>query len=163
MSVSLGGVAIGAALLIAFGIRWFFQEKHRPVALVPYLLSLAYGMLLVLSGGGILGWLAGVALWGSNGLGDLALVWGVGGSTHDVTRSHRLVLDPGGHVVVLLVTVVLVCFWKWAKGKIPHYKIAWGSLTGISLGLSGTLAGAAAIPLGSLVNFLGTAFTGVFA
>lgn len=162
-SVSLGGVAVGTALLVAFGIRWWFQEKHKPARLVPFLLAVAYGMLLVLSGGGILGWLSGAALWGSSGLGDMALVYGVGGSTMDVTRARQLVLTPGGHVIVLIATVVLIALWKWAPGKVPHYKIAWGSMTGISLGLSGSLAGAAAIPLGSAVNFLGTSFTGVFA
>lgn len=160
--VSLGGVTVGAALLISFGLRWWFQEKHKPVKAVPYLLAVAYGMLLILSGGGILGGLAGFALWGTNGIGDLGLVYGVGGTTMDVTRARQLVLTPGGHVVVILTTVVLIGLWKWAKGKIPHYKIAWGSLTGISLGLSGSLAGAAAIPLGSVVNLLGSGFTGVF-
>lgn len=162
-TVSLGGIAVGAALLLAYGIRWWFTEKRKPVRLAPFLLSTAYGMTLILSGGGIIGSLAGVTLWGSNGLGDLALVYGVGGTTMDVTRARQLVLTPGGHVVVILITVVLVCLMKWASGKIPTYKLVWGSLTGISLGLSGTLAGAAAVPLGSLVNFLGSAFTGAFA
>lgn len=162
-TVSLGGVAIGVALLLAFLLRWWFQEKHKPARLIPFVLSVAYGMLLILSAGGVTGWLSGMALWGSNGVGDLSLVYGVGGSTQDVTRARQLVLTPGGHVIVLLATVTLICLWKWAGGKVPHYKIAWGTLTGICLALSGTLAGAAAVPLGSAVNWLGTAFTGVFA
>lgn len=161
-SVSLGGVAVGAALLVAFALRWWFKEGHKPVKAIPYLLSVAYGMLLILSGGGLLGVLAGWALWGSNGLGDMSLVYGVGGTTMNVTRARQLILTPGGHVIVLLISVALFCLWKWAKGKVPHYKIAWGAMTGVSLALSGTLAGAAAVPLGSAVNFAGSAFTGVF-
>jgi hypothetical protein len=156
--VTLGGVAVGAALLLAFLIRWWFEEKHKLSRLVPFALSLAYGMLLILSGGGLLGGLAGLALWGSSGVGDLALVWGVGGTTMDVTRARQLVLDPGGHVVVLLVTVVLVCLWQWAR-KVPNWKIAAGILCGICLALSGTLAGYAAVPLASGVNLLGLPFT----
>lgn len=161
-TVSLGGVAVGASLLIAAGIRWWFVEKHKPLKLVPYLLSVAFGMLLVLSGGGILGWLAGATLWGANGLGDMSLVYGVGGTTMDVTRARQLILTPGGHVIVLLLCVALFATWKWARGKIPTYKVVWGVVTGICLALSGTLAGAAAVPLGSMANLAGTAFTAAF-
>lgn len=156
--VSLGGVTVGAGILIAYGIYWWHREKRRPAALVPFALSTAYGMLLILSGGGILGWAAGTALWGANGIGDQSLIWGVGGTTMDVTRARQLVLQPGGHVVVALLTVTLVCLWMWAH-KIRSWKLAFGILCGICLALSGTLAGAAAVPLGSGVNALGVAFT----
>ena len=160
-TVTLGGVAAGVGILILFLIRWWFREKHRLTALVPYLLSLGYGMLLILSGGGLLGGLAGITLWGGSGIGDIALVWGVGGTTMDVTRARALVLSPGGHVIVLLLTLTLIGLWVWA-GKIPNGKIAAGIITGILLGLSGTLAGLAAVPLGSGVNFLGLGFTRMF-
>lgn len=157
-TVSLGGVTVGAAILIAYGIYWWHREKRKAAALVPFLLATAYGMLLVLSGGGLLGWGAHVALWGANGVGDKSLIWGVGGATMDVTRARQLVLDPGGHVVVVLLTVTLVSLLAFAK-KLRSWKIGVGILCGICLALSGTLAGAAAVPLGSGVNAAGAAFT----
>jgi hypothetical protein len=156
--VTLGGVTVGTAILIGVAIRWWFKEKHRPSDLVPFVLSIAYGMLLILSGGGLLGRAAGVALWGANGIGDGVLRFGVGGTTMDVTRARQLVLDSGGHVVVALLTVALVALWMWAP-KIRNWKIAFGVLAGVCLALSGTMAGAAAVPLGSGVDALGSIVT----
>lgn len=156
--VTLGGVTVGSAILISYGIYWWFREKHQAAAVVPFVLAAAYGMLLILSGGGLLGRAAGITLWGANGIGDHALRWGVGGTTMDVTRARQLVLDPGGHVVVLLLTVTMICLWKFAR-KLRSWKLAVGIVCGICLALSGTLAGAAALPLGSSVNALGVVFT----
>lgn len=157
-TVTLGGVAVGTALLIGTLIRWWFKEKHRPSDLLPFVLSIAYGMLLILSGGGLLGRSANVALWGANGIGDGVLHYGVGGTTMDVTRARQLVLDSGGHVVVALLTVALVSLWMWAP-KVRNWKLALGVLAGVCLALSGTMAGAAAVPLGSGVDALGLVFT----
>lgn len=157
-SVSLGGVTVGAAILITYGIYWWHQEKRKPGRAGAFLLATAYGMLLILSGGGLLGWGAGLTLWGANGVGDHSLVWGVGGTTMDVTRARQLVLQPGGHVIVLLLTVALIALWKWAH-KIRSWKLAAGIICGICLAMSGTVAGAAAVPLGSSVNAVGAVFT----
>lgn len=157
-TVTLGGVTTGAALLIIYATYWWFREKHRPRALIPFILSAAYGMLLALSGGGLLGWGARSVLWGSNQVGDKSLRWGVGGTTMDVTRARQLVLDPGGHVIVLLLTVTLICLCVFAK-KLRSWKLVIGIVCGICLALSGTLAGAAAVPLGSGVDTLGVVFT----
>lgn len=156
--VTLGGAAVGSGILVAYAVFWWFRERHAPGALVPYLLSMAYGMLITLSGGGLLGSAALVTLWSANQVGDRALRYGVGGTTADVTRARQLVLDPGGHVVVLLLTVVIVCLWVWAK-KLRSWKLAGGLVCGICLALSGTIAGAAAVPLGSGVDALGIVFT----
>jgi hypothetical protein len=158
--VTLGGVTVGAAILIATVIKWVFREKKSPAALVPFVLALAYGMLLILSAGGLLGSAADVALWGANGLGDLSLVWGVGGGTQDVTRTGTMALSNGGHAVVLLLTVALIALWKFA-GRIPNGKLAAGILCGICLGLSGAVAGIAAVPLASGANILGLGLTAV--
>jgi hypothetical protein len=157
-TVSLGGVTVGAAILITVAIHWWHREKRKPAALAPFLLATAYGMLLILCAGGLLGVGAGWALWGANGIGDQSLIWGVGGTTMNVTRARQLVLQPGGHVVVLLITVALVALWRWAH-KIRSWKLAAGIVCGICLALSGTIAGAAAVPLGSSVNALGLLFT----
>ncbi len=157
-TVTLGGVAVGSALLVLSVIRWWFHDGHKPAAAVPYLLATAYGMLAVLAAGGLLGQVAGLTLWGANGLGDLSLVYGVGGSSTNVTRVHQIALADGGYVIVLLLTVALFGLWKWAK-KVPNGRLAAGAATGICLGLSGTVAGAAAVPLASAVNAAGLLFT----
>jgi hypothetical protein len=159
-TVTLGGVAIGTGILVLTGIRWWFREKRQIAALTPFLLSAAYGMLAILTTGGILGGAAGIALWGANGLGDLSLVYGVGGTTSNVTRAHQVALAPGGYVIVFLLTLVIVGLWKWA-GRIPTGKLFFGIIAGICLGLSGTVAGAAAVPLASGVNALGLGFTAI--
>lgn len=162
---TLGGITAGVAIVLLVLIKWWFKEKHRLTALIPFLLALAYGMLAILSAGtalsalGLGGWLI---LWGGNLAGYAGLVWGVGGHSPDVTRAHAIVLDDGGHAVVLLLTVVLIGLWKWA-GKIPNAKIAAGIVAGVLLGLSGTLMGMAAVPLGTGANALGLAFTRMMA
>ena len=158
-SVSLGGFTVGLALLIVQGIRWWTRENHKIGALVPYLLSVAYGMTAIYGISAILGDLFQIALWGANGLGDLSLVFGVGGSTHDVTGGHASALNSGGYVVVVLLTVVLVCLCIWAK-SVPVWKVVTGVIAGICLGLVGSVASTAAVPLASAVNAVGSLLPG---
>lgn len=157
-TVTLGGLTVGLAILVLTGLRWWFRENHQISALVPFLLSAAYGMLAILTAGGIIGTTLGWALWGANGLGDLSLVYGVGGTTADVTRTHQVALNSGGYVVVLLLTVTIAGLWKWAS-RIPTGKLLSGILAGACLGLSGAVAGAAAVPLASGANAIGIGFT----
>ncbi|MGW6913728.1 hypothetical protein ACWGB8_07900 [Kitasatospora sp. NPDC054939] len=157
-TVTLGGLCVGISIVIGIGVRWWFHEAHKPAAAVPYLLAIAYGMIGIISTGGLLSGTFGIALWGASGLGDLALVFGVGGSTSDTTRAQQVALTSGGYVVVLLLTVTILCLAKWATAISPR-KLAVGSLAGACLGLSGTVAGAAAVPLASAVNAAGAVVT----
>lgn len=159
-TVTIGGILVGIAILILVGIRWWTKEGHQIAAAASFLLSAAYGMLLIISTGGLLSGLAGITVWGANGLGDLSLVWGAGGTTGDVTRAHQTALAQGGYVVVVLLTVVMVGLWIWSN--IPKGKLAAGTVAGICFGLSGTIAGAAAVPLASGANGLGAAITAAF-
>lgn len=164
MAINLGGVTAGVAVIVWFLIRWWFAESRRWTALVPFVLALAYGMLAALAAFGsasVLGAAVWLNLWAANVSGYLALVYGVGGNAPDVTRAGQLALTSGGYVIVLLLTVVLVALCKFAK-KIPTGKIVAGSFSGISVALSGSVAGIAAIPLGSGANFLGSWFTAAF-
>lgn len=153
-TVTLGGLTVGLCLLTIQGIRWWTRENHKLAALVPYLLSVAYGMLAIYGIAGILGVLFHIALWGANGLGDLTLVFGVGGSTHNVTGGHVSALTAGGYVIVTVLTVVLACLCIWAK-SVPVWKVVAGTLAGLCLGLVGGVAATAAVPLASAVNALG--------
>lgn len=164
MAINLGGVAAGVSVILWFAVRWWFAEHRRWTALVPFVLSLVYGMLAALAAFGsasALGIAVWLNLWAANVAGYAGLVWGVGGSAPDVTRAHELALTSGGYVIVLLLTVVLVALCKFAK-KIPTGKIVAGSFSGIAIALSGSVAGIAAIPLGSGANFLGAWFTAAF-
>lgn len=153
-AVTLGGLTLGLSLLIWLGMRWFLKEGRQIAALAQTIACIAYGMLAIITTGGLIAGIAGIGLWGANGLGDLGLVYGVGGITGDVTRAHSVALTPGGYVVFALLTVTLACFAKWSR-TVPISKILFGVLCGITLGLSGTVAGTAAVPLASAVNAIG--------
>lgn len=164
MAINLGGVTAGVAVILWFAIRWWFAEKHRWTALVPFVLALAYGMLAALAAFGsasALGVAVWLNLWAANVAGYAGLVWGVGGNAPDVTRAGQLALTDGGYVIVLLLTVLLVALCKFAS-KVPTGKIVAGCFAGVAIALSGNVAGVAAIPLGSGANFLGVGFNGVF-
>lgn len=160
MTLSLGGVTVGLAILVYVAVRWFQRSRGRWLALLPFLLSAAYGMLLILSTGGILGGAADVALWGSNVVGDSALEYGVGGGTPEVTRTHTLALTDGGHAMVLVISAGLGAYWQFGK-KAPKRDMALGALCGVSLGLASGVAGWAADVLAPVVNSGGDSIMGV--
>ncbi|WP_145877515.1 hypothetical protein [Streptomyces sp. BK340] len=165
MAINLGGVALGVAIVLVFLLRWWFKEKRQWAALVPFVLSHLYGMLAALAALGsfsALGFATWATLWAANVAGYTGLVWGVGGTAPNVTRAHQLALTPGGYVIVFLFTAVLFALWKWAP-RVPNGKLAAGAFSGVAVALSGTVAGVAAVPLGSSVNLLGAWFTGAFA
>jgi hypothetical protein len=155
---TLGAVATGLGLLIVYAFVWWCREAHKVSALVPWLLAMAYGILATLTAGSILQGLAGIALWGSGGLGDLALVFGVGGTTRDVTATSSAALTSGGSVVVLLLTVVMICLLTIARKRIPWLKVAGGAVAGVCLAFTSLIAGPAAVPLASAANFVGSVF-----
>jgi hypothetical protein len=164
MAINLGGVTLGVGIIVLFAMRWIMREKKRLGALVPFVLSLLYGMLAALAALGAwsaLGALTWLGLWAGNVAGYAGLVWGVGGNAPDVTRAQQIVLTDGGYAVVFILTLVLIGLLKWGPKQSKH-KILLGVLAGILVALSGNVAGVAAIPLGSGVNFAGTGFTGMF-
>ena len=159
--INLGGIALGCAILLGYGIRWWFAERHDPGALLPFVLAHLYGMVAALatytavSALGVITWLA---IWAGNAAGYVGLVWGVGGTDRPVTRATPILLTEGGFVIVFLLSVAFFALWKWV-GKVPNWKLGAGALSGALLALSGTVAGLAAVPLGSAVNMAGAAFT----
>lgn len=159
--INLGGIVIGCAIIIGFGIRWWFQEKHDPTALIPFVLAHLYGMISALAtytACSLLGWITWATIWAGNAAGYAGLVWGVGGTDRNVTRAAPVVLTEGGFVIVFLLSVVIGALWMWAP-RVSNGKLAAGAASGALLALSGTIAGVAAIPLGSAVNMAGAAFT----
>ncbi|MEV8623393.1 hypothetical protein [Streptomyces sp. NPDC051079] len=159
--INLGGIVVGCAIVLGFGIRWWFTEKHDLTALLPFVLAHLYGMIAALAtytAWSLLGIATWATIWAGNAAGYVGLVWGVGGTDRNATRANPIVLTEGGFVIVFLLTVVLIALWKWAP-RVSNGKLAAGASSGALLALSGTVAGIAAVPLGSAVNAAGAAFT----
>jgi hypothetical protein len=163
--ISLGGVACGFAIIVGFAIHWWFRQGRSWVALIPFVFALFYGMLAALSAYNsvsALGAITWLGIWAGNLAGYVGLVWGVGGEDRNITRATPIILESGGYVILLLVTVAFVCLLAWAGKHIPRGKLLLGALAGALLALSGTIAGIAAVPLGSATNAAGAFFTSYF-
>lgn len=163
--VTLGGQVLGWGLLLyRLGIWWPGYKTMRKdwlrqlTVIGPFVFAWGYGALLIMCAGGLLGGIADIALWGGNWVGDGALVWGVGGQAQDnVSRGTAQVLTNGGHAIALLLVFVFALLLK--RGKVDSSALWTGVSSGILMGLSAGLAGAAAVPLASLANLAGTFFS----
>lgn len=171
-AVSLGGITLGTTIVVLVLQRWWKKggggKKSDDGAgrdwkqLVPFTVALAYGILAVLAAGPIsaLGLVTRFGLWSGDSIGTLYLVYGVGGSSPDVTRAAPVVLTAGGYCVFAIWTAVLIGQHLWSK-KLPRLQSGLGVLAGILLGLSRGVAGTAAVPLASAVNVAGSWYAGV--
>jgi hypothetical protein len=160
--ITRGGVTVGLVLLAYHLVTWWPGRKQLmkdPVKhasrLLPFLASWAYGCLTTLGVGGAVGWISGAVLGLSNWLGDVALVWGVGGSGgQSAARATFLPLSGAGLGIVLILTAVFAAAVKKAsEGDAGVLKR--GAWCGITLGTSAGVAGFAAVPLAMAANWLG--------
>ncbi|MFI8294046.1 hypothetical protein ACIGBL_33410 [Streptomyces sp. NPDC085614] len=162
--VTLGGVVVGLSLLAWEIVMWWpgakgaGKGKHM-LRLLPFALAWLYGMLLILSAGGLLGLAADYSLWGVSDLGDAVLEYGAGSASPEVTRSSNLALTPGGHGVVVIATVVLIAVWVKRRGI--NWMLVRAVLSGILLGLAGGIAGIAGYVLSPAVSTAGDAIVGI--
>ncbi|MGQ4358548.1 hypothetical protein [Streptomyces sp. SAS_272] len=161
--VSLGGVTVGLSLFAWDFTRWWTAHKKRlslkaVQALLPQLLCLAYGALLILSAGGIIGGLADWSLWGTNQVGDIVLVYGLGAATPTVTRASHLALTPGGHAAIIIITVVIVavCSRRGFRWDFVRQIFA-----GIALGLASSIAGVVGFLVAPSLSWAGDYVTGL--
>lgn len=167
--VTYGGVTIGLGILLGAlffwwpGLKPLRKDPLRHLAdIAPFLAAWSYGVLSILTAGGLIGWAADTALWISNWLGDVALVWGVGGEPgqHGGTVAYLPLTQTGG-AIVLLMTIVMIVVIK--KSKKHGTALKAGTWCGICLGTSAGVAGFAAVPLAQAVNWAGGALYGVVA
>jgi hypothetical protein len=164
--VTFGGVTVGICILLATLVKWWpglkSLQKHPQQhvgRLLPFLISWAYGVLAVLTVGGVIGWIADTALWITSWLGDAALVWGVGGQAGQRSAATTyLPLSGPGNGVVLILTAVMVA----ARKKTGNDDLLMGTWCGITLGTSAGVAGFAAVPLAQAANWLGDRVYGAF-
>jgi hypothetical protein len=161
--VSLGGVTAGLSLFAWDFTHWWTRHKKRfsikaLSALLPQLLCMAYGALLILSAGGIVGGIADWSLWGTNQAGDVVLVYGLGATTPNVTRASHLALTPGGHAAIIVITVVViaVCSRRGFRWDFVRQILA-----GISLGLASSIAGIVGLVVAPSVSWAGDYVVGL--
>lgn len=162
--VSLGGLFVGLGIIAGHVALWWTSggkaSKNWKGLLLPFLPIFLYGMLLILSAGGVLGWVSQFSLWGSNVVGDATLQYGVGGGTQNVTRTTNIVLTAPGHLVVALMTVVLAIVW-WKSKRISRTAVLLYMLSGTCLGLSSGVAGVFAWAMAPAVDTVGGVVAGV--
>ncbi|WP_432041433.1 hypothetical protein [Streptomyces cadmiisoli] len=167
-SVTIGGVTVGVCILVTTLVRWWPGIKpiksdplRQTGRLLPFLLAWTYGCLVTLGIGGLIGWIAGTALWITNWLGDAALVWGVGGQAgqHSTSAAYIPLSQTGGGIVLILTAGIIVAIKKSSRyGR----DLKWGTWCGITLGTSAGVAGFAAVPIAQAVNWLGDTVYGAF-
>src|SRR5687768_12952814 len=119
--VTMGGAMVGLCIVLHRLVTWWPGLKGiagRGVrclsSLLPFVFAYAVGALFIMCAGGLIGYAADWTLWGTNWLGDTALVWGVGGTgDQDVTRrGPQQALTNGGHMVTVLLLVGLLAARK---------------------------------------------------
>ena len=153
--VSLGGVVVGLSIATWYTVRWWTNDRGKKGGwrrtLAPFIAFACYGMLAVLTAGGIVGIITDLTLWGANATGSMALVYGVGGTSPNVTRNHDLSLTAGGHAMVVILTVGIAAAFRFGK-RFPKVDSGLGIVCGICLGLASSIAGFAAMVLGPVVS-----------
>ncbi|ROP53293.1 hypothetical protein [Streptomyces sp. PanSC9] len=170
-AVSLGAVTIGLSIMAWHLARWWKGGAKAgppggggggrdPKILLPFLASVALGMLCVTAAGGLLGTGATMLLDAGNTLGNWSLTAVTGTATPGVTRSGHKSLTPGGSAALVIYIVVLAAIWK-SGGKIFHGKVTSGVTCGVMLGLSAGFSGIAATAVVSIFNAFGDKVAGV--
>jgi hypothetical protein len=170
-TVSLGAVTIGLSILAWHLTRWWKGGGkggppgaggggRDPKVLIPFLSSVALGMLCITAAGGLLGTAATMLLDAGNTLGNWSLTAVTGTATPGVTRSGHKSLTPGGCAALVIYIVGLAAIWK-SGGKVFHGKVTSGVTCGVMIGLSAGFSGVAASAVVTVFNALGDKVTGV--
>lgn len=166
-----GSFAAGLYFVIRAVLDWWpglpgkkgFDAKGAVLTAAPFVLAYAYGVLVILGVGGIVGWLANASVWGVGWVGDGALIYGVGGTRQDIGIGGRqMALSNGGLMFILLATGFLVGVLKRSKtSEYTKRMVKWGALAGVLTGTVASVANALAIPLASTANAAGAWMNGV--
>ncbi|MFE0720229.1 hypothetical protein ACFW23_04655 [Streptomyces rochei] len=155
--VTFGGVTVGLCILGYQLMTWWPGRKQLmkdPLKyasrLLPFLASWCYGCLTTLGVAGLIGTASSAVLGLSNWLGDVALIWGVGGQGgQSASRETFVPLSGPGLGLVLILTAVFIAAVAKAGDSGVLKRGAW---CGICLGTSAGVAGFAAVPLAQAAN-----------
>ncbi|MFD9920638.1 hypothetical protein [[Kitasatospora] papulosa] len=170
-TVSLGGVTIGLGILAWHLTKWWRTGGggkgpgpggggRDPKALLPFVSSMALGMVAVTAAGGLIGTAAVFLLNTGSMAGNWSLTAVTGTVTPEVTRSGLKALSPGGCALLVIYFVILVAMWK-SGAKLLKGKIASGIVCGCLLGLSAGFSGVGSVALVTITNTVGDKITGV--
>ena len=162
---TMGSLTVGLVIAVLAVIEWWpglpgkggsFDVRGAITSALPFLLSYAYGMLVILGVGGLIGAAANFTLWGVGWVGDGALVWGVGGTRASVSGGvQHMALSNGGLMIVLLCSAVVVGVRR-KSGATTRKAVGRGVLSGILTGTVASVSATLAVPLASAVNAAGT-------
>lgn len=166
-----GSLAVGLYLIIRAVIDWWPRRSKGGIDwpqaakdAAPFLLSYAYGMLVILGAGGVIGLVANTVVLGVGWVGDGAFVYGVGGSVEGVgiVNGERMALTNGGLLIVLLATAVFIGVrLRVGKKSFTGTAMGRGVLSGILTGTVASFSTFMAIPLASAANAAGAWANGV--
>ncbi|MFD5565896.1 hypothetical protein [Kitasatospora griseola] len=153
--LSVGGLALGLALLIGTALRWWHRGFPLPdaLALAGGLLS---GLLSALCSGGLLGLATHLLVTrATNPLGNKA----IGGSEQLLAHPGEAGLTRPGGVATLLIVAATAILWRCCDARL-RAQIGTGVMSGSALGLAAGISGLAAATLVPAVNTLGAQVLG---
>ncbi|MFF8717518.1 hypothetical protein ACF07T_39900 [Streptomyces sp. NPDC015184] len=151
--LSLGGLALAAAVLVFTLVRWW-RSGHEVPSAAAIIGGLLIGLLSALCSGGLLGWAARRTVTGvTNPLGN-AVSGKESSQLLPLPETALSGMSPGGAVATTLLLAVLVLVWRCCDNFL-RARIAAGALVGSAAGLIGAVSGLAALTLIPAVNRLG--------
>jgi hypothetical protein len=164
-ALSVGGLAIGLAVLVWYLLRWWHAQKNVKNgkdwrSLSPLASGIALGILAASCAGGLLGVVAGWVRKLSNMAGDKVISGATGTNTQTLATAGVPALTAGGALIVLAAFASLFALWKKIKDT-SRKPLAFGGVAGATLGMSPGIAGSVAIALIPLVNEAGDSLLGV--
>ncbi|MFJ8444005.1 hypothetical protein [Kitasatospora griseola] len=153
--LSVGGLALGLALLLATALRWWRAGFPLPdaLALAGGLLS---GLLSALCSGGLLGLATHLLVTrATNPLGNRV----TGGGEQLLAHPDPAGLTAPGGVATLLLVAATALLWRCCDARL-RAQIGTGVMSGSALGLAAGISGLAAATLVPVVNAAGAQFLG---
>ncbi|MFJ3714024.1 hypothetical protein [Streptomyces sp. NPDC090053] len=152
--LSLGGLALAAAVLVFTLIRWW-RTGHRAPSVAAIVGGLLIGLLGALCSGGVLGWAAHRTVTSiTNPLGNA--VSGRGSSWLLPAAAPSGMTAAGGVATTVLLVVVVVA-WRCCDNQLRRQLTA-GAVVGSAAGLIGGVSGLASFTLIPAVNHVGEQF-----
>lgn len=149
--LSLGGLALAAAVLTFTLLRWW-RHGHQAPSAAAIAGGLLIGLLGALCAGGLLGWTARRLVTGvTNPLGNAA---SGKGSSWLLPQAAPSGMTPGGGVVTTFLLVAVLLAWRCCDNQLRR-QLAAGAMVGSAAGLIGGVCGLAALTLIPAVNRLG--------
>lgn len=165
IALSVGGLAIGLAVLVWYLVRWWIAQKNVKTgkdwrSLSPLASGIGLGILAASCAGGLLGTIAGWVRSISNTAGDKVITGATGTSTQTLATAGVPNLTAGGAIIVLAAFVSLFALWKKIKDT-SRKPLVFGSVAGATVGMSPGIAGSVAIALIPAVNAAGDSLLGI--